>query len=69
MTNDMDKKEYLLNEVGLQIARENIAKQMAKVIKNRNQENFKTKMLELLKDRDEVNKGNKSIIEKYVGGI
>ena len=26
----MDKKEYLLNEVGLQIARENIAKQMEK---------------------------------------
>lgn len=65
----MDKKEYLLNEVGLQIARENIAKQMVKLIKNRNQENFKTKMLELLKDRDEVNKGNKSIIEKYFGGI
>lgn len=65
----MNKKEYLLNEVGLQIARENIAKQMVKLIKNRKQENFKTKMLQLIKDRDEIDKGNKSVIEKYFGGI
>lgn len=62
-----DKRDYIINEFGLELARENIAKQMTKLLENKNQEGFKRKMLELINDRDEINKGNKEIIEKYVG--
>lgn len=62
-----DKRDYIINEFGLELARENIAKQIMKLLENKNQEGFKGKMLELINDRDEINKGNKEIIEKYVG--
>ncbi len=62
----MDKKEYIINEVGLEIARENLAKEMKyEIINNNNKEKIK----QLIKDRDELDKGNKEIIKKYVGEL
>lgn len=61
----MDKKEYIINEVGLEIARENLAKEMKYEIINNNKEKIK----QLIKDRDELDKGNKEIIKKYVGEL
>ena len=62
----MDKKEYIINEVGLEIARENLAKKMQKTMMNT------TKIEEiqqLIIDRDELDKGNINIIRKYVGEL
>ena len=62
----MDKKEYIINEVGLEIARKNLAKKMQKVKIN------KSKIYEiqqLIKDKDELDKGNIDIIRKYVGEL
>ena len=62
----MDKKEYIINEVGLEIARENLAKKMQKTMMN------KSKIEEiqhLIIDRDELDKGNINIIRKYVGEL
>lgn len=62
----MDKKEYIINEVGLEIARENLAKEMKyEIINNNNKEKIK----QLIKDRDELDKGNKEIIKKYLGEL
>lgn len=62
----MDKKEYIINEVGLEIARENLAKEMKyEIINNNNKEKIK----QLIKDRDELDKGSKEIIKKYVGEL
>lgn len=62
----MDKKEYIINEVGLEIARENLAKEMKyEIINNNNKEKIK----QLVKDRDELDKGNEEIIKKYVGEL
>ena len=62
----MDKKEYIINEVGLEIARENLAKEMKyEIINNNNKEKIK----QLIKDRDELDKGNKEIIKKYGGEL
>lgn len=62
----MDKKEYIINEIGLEIARENLAKEMRYEIMNNNN---KEKIKQLIKDRDELDKGNKEIIKKYVGEL
>lgn len=62
----MDKKEYIINEVGLEIARENLAKEMKyEIINNNNKEKIK----QLIKDRDELDKGNEEIIKKYLGEL
>ena len=59
----MDNKEYLLNEVGLEIAKENIAKQMRKLMENQKDEELKNKIQQIIKDRDEIEKGNIEIIK------
>ena len=46
----MDRKEYLLNEVGIEIARENIAKLMRKAMQESDKNKFKTKSNILLQD-------------------
>lgn len=65
----MDNKEYLLNEVGLEIAKENIAKQMRKLMENQKDEELKNKIQQIIKDRDEIEKGNIEIIKKYLGEL
>lgn len=62
----MDKKEYIINEIGLEIARENLAKKMNyEIIKKNNKE----KIQQLIKDRDELDKGNIEVIKKYIGEL
>ena len=61
-----DKKEYIINEIGLEIARENLAKKMNyEIIKKNNKE----KIQQLIKDRDELDKGNIEVIKKYIGEL
>lgn len=62
----MDKKEYIINEIGLEIARENLAKKMNyEIIKKNNKE----KIQQLIRDRDELDKGNIEVIKKYIGEL
>ena len=68
-SNSLKRKNYILNEVGLQIARENIARQMRELLEYKQHENFKEEIIRLVKDRDEINKGNMEIIKKYIGGL
>ena len=63
----MNDKEYLINEFGLEIAREKVVKQMADLMNKENEKDFKVIMAKLIKDRDEIEKGNLEIIKKYVG--
>lgn len=65
----MDKKEYILNEVGLEIARENIAKQMRVLMQQKNEKGTKEKIQQLIQDRDELEKGNMEVIKKYMGEL
>jgi len=67
--NNDEKKEYIINELGLQIARENIARQTKELLDDKNQKDFKEKLLNLMKDRDEIDKGNMEVIKKYVGEL
>ena len=62
----MDKKEYIINEVGLEIARENLAKKMQKTMMNKSKIE---EIQQLIIDRDELDKGNINIIIKYVGEL
>ena len=62
----MDKKEYIINEVGLEIARENLAKKMQKIMMNKSKIE---EIQQLIIDRDELDKGNINIIRKYVGEL
>ena len=62
----MDKKEYIINEVGLEIARENLAKKMQKTMMNKSKIE---EIQQLVIDRDELDKGNINIIRKYVGEL
>ena len=62
----MDKKEYIINEVGLEIARENLAKKMRETINNKRKIE---EIQQLILDRDELDKGNINIIKKYVGEL
>lgn len=59
-------KEYIINEVGMTIARE----KLAKIMRETNLNNCsKKKLYELISDRDELDKGNVKIINKYMGDI
>ena len=62
----MDKKEYIINEVGLEIARENLAKKMQKTMMNKSKIE---EIQQLIIYRDELDKGNINIIRKYVGEL
>ena len=62
----MDKKEYIINEVGLEIARENLAKKMQKTMMNKSKIE---EIQQLIIDRDELDKGNINILRKYVGEL
>lgn len=65
----MTDKEDLIKEFGLEIAREKVFKQIADLIEKRNEKDFKIKMVKLIKDRDEIEKGNLKIINKYIGVV
>lgn len=68
----MDKEKYILNEVGLEIARENIANKMREMMESKtitDEENFKKLLGKLLRDREEIENGNIEVIKKYVGEI
>lgn len=65
----MDTSEYLINEFGIEIADEKIIREMSKVIENKNDPKFKEKLEQLIKDREEILKGNIEIIKKYVGDV
>ena len=62
----MAKKEYIINEVGLEIARENLAKKMQKTMMNKSKIE---EIQQLIIERDELDKGNINIIRKYVGEL
>lgn len=55
----------LINEYGIDIANQNLAKKMRKIMENKNDEDFKKKLEEIIIDRDEIAKGNLDIIKKY----
>ncbi len=69
LSSNAEKKDYILNEVGIKIARENIAKLVKELLDNKEQEGFIEKMAILINDRDEINKGNIEIKKKYIGEL
>lgn len=61
-----------LEEYGIDIAQEKIAKEVGKLsieYENTHEQKIREQIEELIKDRDEIYKGNKEIIKKYVGDI
>ncbi len=61
-----------LKEYGMDIAQEKIAKEVSKLsieYENTHEQKIKDELEKLIKDRDEIYKGNKEIIKKYVGDI
>lgn len=62
--------DYMLKEASLKVAQEKIAQEVGKLTieyeKTHNQ-NIKIRLEELISDRDEIYKGNETIIKKYVG--
>lgn len=61
-----------LEEYGIDIAQEKIAKEVGKLsieYENTYEQKIREQIEELIKDRDEIYKGNKEIIKKYVGDI
>ena len=67
-----ENMDYMLKEASLKVAQEKIAQEVGKLTieyeKTRNQ-NIKIRLEELISDRDEIYKGNETIIKKYVGDI
>lgn len=67
----MDKETYILNEVGIDKARENLAIKFRKLLddKEKSQEEKKAQLFQMIKDKEEIENGNKEIIKKYIGEI
>ena len=67
-----ENMDYMLKEASLKVAQEKIAQEVGKLTieyeKTHNQ-NIKIRQEELISDRDEIYKGNETIIKKYVGDI
>lgn len=64
--------DFLLNEVGIEVAQEKIAQEVGKLsieYEKTRDSKIKDKIKELILDRDEIYKGNKEVIKKYVGDI
>lgn len=64
--------DFLLNEVGIEVAQEKIAQEVGKLsieYEKTRDSKLKDKIKELILDRDEIYKGNKEVIKKYVGDI
>lgn len=69
---DIEIMDFILNEVGIEIAQEKIAQEVGKLsieYEKTHDQSIKKKIEELIKDRDEIYKGNQNIIKKYVGDI
>lgn len=67
-----ENMDYMLKEASLKVAQEKIAQEVGKLTieyeKTHNQ-NIKIRLEELISDRDEIYKGNETIIKKYIGDI
>ena len=62
--------DLLLNEFGLEIAREKIAREVGKLsieYEKTQEPKIKKELQILILDRDEINKENMEVIKKYVG--
>lgn len=62
----MKREDYLLNEVGIEIAKENIAKAMRKTMQDKDKEIFKVEVKKLLQDLEKIERGDKETIKKYM---
>ncbi|MCI8654927.1 MAG: hypothetical protein HFJ48_03510 [Clostridia bacterium] len=62
----MEREEYLLNEVGIEIAKENIAKAMRKAMQDKEKESFKFKTKKLLQDLEKIQRGDIETIKRYM---
>ena len=62
----MNKEEYIINELGIEIARENAAKLMRKIMQEKDKEIMKIKINKLLQDIDKIEKGDLETINKYM---
>lgn len=62
----MEREEYLLNEVGIEIAKENIAKAMRKAMQDKEKESFKFKTKKLLQDIEKIQRGDIETIKRYM---
>lgn len=62
----MNREEYIINELGIEIARENAAKLMRKIMQEKDKEIMKTKINKLLQDIDKIEKGDLETINKYM---
>lgn len=62
----MKREDYLLNEVGIEIAKENIAKAMRKTMQDKDKEIFKEEVKKLLQDLEKIERGDKETIKKYM---
>lgn len=65
----MDQNDYILNEVGVDIARQKLAEQIAILLDKQNQEDIKEHLAQLIVDRDLIDKGDMETIKKYVRGV
>ena len=65
----MDQNDYILNEVGVDIARQKLAEQIAILLDKQNQEDIKEHLAQLIVDRDLIDKGDMKTIKKYVRGV
>lgn len=60
-------EEYIIDTVGMDIARENLAIKVRKLMENQDDPEFRKKFQKIIEDRDEINKGNKEVIRRYMG--
>lgn len=67
----MDKETYILNEVGIEMAKEKLAIKFRKLLddQEKSTKEKKEEMLQMIRDKEEIENGNNQIIKKYVGEI
>lgn len=62
----MYNNEKLIIEFGLEIAREKITKKVSQLMNKKDAKGFKVEIGKLIRDYNEVEKGNSEIIKKYM---
>ncbi len=67
----MDKENYIINEVGIDKAREELAIRFRKLLSDKEmpKEEVKKQFMQMIKDKEEIENGNNEIIKKYIGEI
>ncbi|MCI8587201.1 MAG: hypothetical protein HFJ49_01150 [Clostridia bacterium] len=59
----MNREEYLLNEFGIEIAREHIAKKVKQAMKKKNEKGYKENLNKLIQDLEKVERADMETIK------